>query len=99
MRIDKERIWIRFPTERLVVMQGMADKLGMPVSQFVALAAWSGSTFIMRALDPDFKSVVKAAEEAEVEAMYEDFQESVAVDYGEFLEWKRQKEAAAHGLP
>jgi uncharacterized protein (DUF1778 family) len=99
MKVDNERIWVRFTTERRDKLQEMANKVGLPLSQFVALSAWSGATFIMRALDPDFKSMVKAAEEAEMQEMIEDYENSVAIDYQEFLEWQRQKEASAQKLP
>ena len=98
MKVDNERIWVRFPTARRDKLQEMANKVGLPLSQFVALSAWSGATFIMRALDPDFMSMVKAAEDAEMDEMYESFQQSVVIDYEEFREWQRQKEASAQGL-
>lgn len=53
MPVDTTRVWTRFTPDKYQQMQAWSDQLGMTLSQFVSICAWTGAQQVMRTLEPN----------------------------------------------
>lgn len=88
------RIWVRLPADKHEQFEKWSIKIGLPMSQLVAICAWTGAKTVIPALDPDARTaleILKDREEEELYAQMADEHFEAKAEWEEFQKWKQER--------
>lgn len=75
------RLWVRLPKQHFEYFEKYAAQLGIPMSQLIAMCAWSGARTVIPALDPPAYEALKAIEQEERERIQQEIADAYAESY------------------
>lgn len=95
---ESVRAWVRLPRDKYNQFEKWSNKIGLPLSQLLAICAWSGSQTVIPTLDPDAREALQLLYDEEqqerasqqAQAYYEGQQ-----DWEEFRKWKEDRDSHA----
>lgn len=93
------RLWVRLPKQHFEYFEKYAAQLGIPMSQLIAMCAWSGARIVIPALDPPAYEVLKLIDEEQREEILrqvadQHFKEKE--EWEEFQNWKKERGLQSH---
>jgi hypothetical protein len=105
--VDTIRIWVRLPSEKYKQFEQWSKQIGLPMSNLVALCAWTGAQTVIPTLNPDARKSLQMLVDQEEADYYAELSEIAheeearnwrewSVNRDEFLAWKKERDVQSN---